>query len=41
MFPIEDFAVGNPTQVSLTEEDFFDHNDKRPDDARKFKYVKR
>jgi hypothetical protein len=41
MFPIEDFAVGNPTQLYLAEEDYKDQHDLRPNESRKYKYVKR
>ena len=42
MFPIEDFAVGNPTQLYIGyDESYVDAFDHRPGDRQKMKYVKR
>jgi predicted outer membrane repeat protein len=41
MFPVEDFAVGNPVQVFVDHTEFVDTNDKRTDPEKREKYVKR
>ncbi|MCL2039519.1 MAG: YCF48-related protein [Bacteroidetes bacterium] len=41
MFPIEDFAVGNPVQIYVDHETFIDVNDPRQDAEKREKYVKR